>query len=112
MAPPGSAHLNFTLGGLAILGGAMGFAKKRSVPSLAAGATCGSLLIGSGLLISKNESFQGHALATGVTGVMAAAMAKRFSTTWKFMPAGLVATLGAMGCAYNAQKALEWWPDD
>ena len=103
--------MNFSLGGLFLLGGVMGFAKKRSVPSLAAGVTCGSLLVGSGILISKNESFQGHALASGVTAAAAGAMGVRFVKTGKFMPAGLVASLGAVGFAYNAKKALEWWPD-
>jgi uncharacterized membrane protein (UPF0136 family) len=112
MAPPGSAHLNFTLGGLAIAGGAMGFAKKRSMPSLVAGITFGGLLVGSGVLISKNESFKGHALASGATGIVTAAMAKRFFKTQKFMPAGMVATLGAAGFAYNVQKTIEWWPDE
>ena len=90
----------------------MGYAKKRSVPSLAAGLTFGGLLIGSGILISKNESFQGHALATGVTGIMSAAMAQRYMASKKFMPAGMVATLGAAGFAYNVKKALEWWPEE
>ena len=90
----------------------MGFAKKRSVPSLAAGFTCGSLLIGSGVLISKNESFRGHSLASGVTGVMTAAMAVRFAKTQKFVPAGVLASLSAVGFAYNVQKVVEWWPDD
>ena len=90
----------------------MGYAKKRSVPSLAAGLTFGGLLIGSGILISKNESFQGHALATGVTGVMSAAMVQRYMASRKFMPAGMVATLGAAGFAYNVKKALEWWPEE
>lgn len=111
MAPPGSAHINFTLGGLAIAGGAMGFAKKRSTPSLIAGVACGSLLVGSGVLISKNESFRGHALASGVNGIMAAAMAKRYASSRKFMPAGLVAVLGSVGFAYNVRKTLEWWPE-
>ena len=35
MAPPGSAHLNFSLGGLVALGGAMGYMKKGSTMSLA-----------------------------------------------------------------------------
>jgi hypothetical protein len=30
MAPPGSAHLNFTLGGLVMVGGVMGYMKKGS----------------------------------------------------------------------------------
>lgn len=110
--PPGSAHLNFTLGGLVLAGGALGYAKKRSLASLGAGLAFGGLLIGSGVLITKNESFRGHALATGVTGIMAAAMTQRYFSTRKFMPAGVVAVLGAAGCAYNARKALEWWPDE
>ena len=117
MAPPGSAHLNFTLGGFAMAAGAWGFAKKRSAPSLVAGMACGSLLVGSGVLISKNESLQGHGLAAGVTGIVTAAMVKRsFFTsttqTFKFMPAGMIATIGAAGCAYNVKKTLEWWPDN
>mmetsp|Transcript_20240 Transcript_20240/g.44056 ORF Transcript_20240/g.44056 Transcript_20240/m.44056 type:complete len:117 (+) Transcript_20240:155-505(+) len=113
MAPPGSAHLNFTMGGLAAIGGAMGYAKKGSTPSLVAGLTFGGLLIGSGVLISKNEAYQGHVLASGTTGVTTLAMGKRFiSSGGKFMPAGLVATIGAAGFAYNVKKALEWMPDN
>ena len=110
--PPGSAHLNFTLGGIVLVGGAMGYVKKRSIPSLAAGITFGGLLVGSGILISKNESFKGHALASGVTGVMSVAMAQRYMATKKFMPAGMVASLGVAGLAYNVKKAIEWWPDE
>jgi uncharacterized membrane protein (UPF0136 family) len=109
--PPGSAHLNFTLGGLVAVGGAVGYFRRGSVPSLVAGLAFGGLLIGSGVLISRGESFRGHALATGATGIMTAAMAQRYLSTGKFMPAGAVAALGAIGLAYNAKKALEWMPD-
>ena len=113
MAPPGSAHLNFTLGGLAAVTGAVGYARKGSAPSLVTGLACGGLLIGSGVLISKNEAYHGHALASGTTGVMTLATGKRFiSSGGKFMPAGLVATIGAAGFAYNVTKALEWMPDN
>jgi uncharacterized membrane protein (UPF0136 family) len=111
MAPPGSAHLNFSLGGLVAVGGAVGYFKKGSVPSLVAGLAFGGLLIGSGVMISKGESYQGHVLASGVTGVMTLAMAQRFLSTGKFMPAGMVATVGAVGLAYNVKKALEWMPE-
>jgi len=93
------------------VGGAVGYFKKGSVPSLVAGLTFGGLLVGSGVLITKGESYQGHALASGVTGVMTLAMAQRFFSTGKFMPAGMVATLGAVGLAYNVKKALEWMPE-
>lgn len=89
----------------------MGYAKKGSLPSLLAGLTFGGLLIGSGVLINKGECFQGHAVASGATGLMTIAMAQRFFSTGKFMPAGAVATLGALGLAYNVKKAIEWMPD-
>jgi uncharacterized membrane protein (UPF0136 family) len=83
--------------------------KFRAI-SAVAGLTFGGLLIGSGVLITQGESYQGHALASSVTGLMTLAMGKRFLSTGKFMPAGMVATLGAAGLAYNVQKALEWMP--
>ena len=93
------------------MGGAMGYFRKGSMASLVAGVTFGGLLIGSGVLITKGESFQGHSLAAGCTGLMTVAMGQRFLSTGKFMPAGMVASLGAVGLAYNVKKAIEWMPD-
>jgi len=107
---PGSAHMNFSVGGLVMIGGAMGYFKRGSKVSLLAGLTFGSLLVGSGVMISGDQQYEGHALATGASGVMALAMGQRFLSTGKFMPAGLVATLGAACCAYNLKKAIEWAP--
>ena len=107
---PGSAHVNLSFGGLVMLGGAYGYLKKGSKASLAAGMTVGSILIGSGYLIafSDDQQYTGHVTAAVSSGVLAAAMGKRFLSTSKFMPAGLVATLGVAACAYNVQKAKEW----
>ncbi|CAB9502398.1 Transmembrane proteins 14C [Seminavis robusta] len=108
---PGSAHLNLSLGGLVMLGGAMGYVKKGSAPSLVAGVAFGSMLIGSGYIIAKTDSqYEGHALATGASGIMALGMAQRYMKTGKMMPAGIVAILGAAACAYNAKKSMEWAP--
>ena len=108
---PGSAHANMTLGGLCIVGGAIGFAKKGSKASLIAGATLGSLLLGSSYLIASTDHiFEGHCLASATTATMALAMGQRFASTGKFMPAGMVATLGILGCAYNMKKTMEWAP--
>jgi uncharacterized membrane protein (UPF0136 family) len=107
----GSAHLNLTLGGLVIAGGITGYVKKGSKISLIAGIGIGSLLLGSGYLIAKTDRvFEGHVVGLTSTGVMAVAMGHRYMTTGKFMPAGLVATLGIIGCAYNINKAIEWAP--
>jgi uncharacterized membrane protein (UPF0136 family) len=109
---PGSAHVNLSLGGLVIVGGCMGYMRKGSKVSLVAGVTIGSLLLTSGYLIAKTDRvFEGHCLAVGSSGVMALAMGPRYlSGSAKFMPAGLVAVLGATACAYNVAKAMEWAP--
>ena len=108
---PGSAHMNLSLGGLIIVGGAVGYLRKGSKASLAAGLTAGSLLLGSSYLIAKTDNvYEGHLLATGTSGLMALAMGKRYLASGKFMPAGLVAAVGVVACAYNANKSLEWAP--
>jgi uncharacterized membrane protein (UPF0136 family) len=81
MPPPGSAHPVFTLGALTLLGGTVGYVRKGSTASLIAGLGFGGLLIG-----------------------------QRYLKTGKFMPAGLVAVLGAGSCAFNVMKAMEWKP--
>jgi len=92
-------------------GGAMGYLRKGSTISLLAGLGFGGALVGSGILIAQNESFKGHVLASGATSVMTVAMGQRFLSSGKFMPAGMVAALGAVGLAYNAKKAIEWMPE-
>ena len=108
---PGSAHLNFTIGGLIVAGGAMGFFRRGSTMSLVAGLGFGGIMIGSGVLISKGECYDGHRVGAAASGVLTAAMGQRFLASGKFMPSGLVATIGAVGLAYNVQKAIEWKPD-
>lgn len=108
MAPPGSAHPAFGLGALTILGGAVGYFKKGSKASLGAGVVCGGLLIGSGLMISGESQYNGHLLASGTSSLMALGMGSRYLKTGKVMPAGVVAAMGIVSCAYHAKKALEW----
>ena len=110
MPPPGSAHPVFTLGALTLLGGTVGYVRKGSTASLIAGLGFGGLLIGSGVLISGESQFEGHALAGVTSGAMAVGMGQRYLKTGKFMPAGLVAVLGAGSCAFNVMKAMEWKP--
>jgi uncharacterized membrane protein (UPF0136 family) len=108
---PGSAHLNLTLGGLVMAGGAVGYMKKGSKASLLAGMAFGSMFLGAGYVIAKTDYvYEGHVVATTASGVMAFAMGQRYLKTYKFMPAGLVAAMGAGACAYNYTKAVEWAP--
>ncbi|GFH45520.1 hypothetical protein CTEN210_01994 [Chaetoceros tenuissimus] len=108
MAPPGSAHPAFGLGALTLVGGAVGYFKKGSKASLGAGLFCGSMLIGSGVLISGENQFEGHALASTTSGLMAVGMGQRYLKTGKVMPAGIVAALGCVSMAYHVKKAIEW----
>ena len=86
----------------------MGYYKKGSKASLGAGLVCGSLLIGSGVLISGDNQFEGHTLATVTSGLMSAGMGQRYLKTGKIMPAGIVAAAGAVSMAFHAKKALDW----
>mmetsp|Transcript_12083 Transcript_12083/g.15085 ORF Transcript_12083/g.15085 Transcript_12083/m.15085 type:complete len:111 (-) Transcript_12083:280-612(-) len=108
MAIPGSAHPCFSLGGLLILGGTAGYFKKGSRASLGAGIVTGGLLIGSGAMICKDSQFEGHSLAAGTSAVLAGGMGHRFLKGGKFMPAGLIAAVGAVSAAFHVKKALEW----
>lgn len=111
MGIPGSAHANLGIGSLCIVGGIAGYVRKGSTPSLVGGLACGSLLLGSGYMIAKTDmQYEAHLLASGSSGILAVGMGRRYMSTRKFMPAGLVALLGATAMAYNVKKALEWKP--
>jgi len=100
--------LNMGVGSLIALGGAMGFAKKKSVPSLVAGVGLGGALVYTSVMINSGKEFEGHALGSGVGLLLAAGMGARFVKTGAFMPAGMVALLGTVTAAYNVNKAIEY----
>jgi uncharacterized membrane protein (UPF0136 family) len=101
--------MNLGVGSLVVMGGVMGYVRKGSTPSLVAGVTVGSLLLGSGYMIAKTDNvYEGHVLASGAAGILAVAMGRRFMLTQKFMPAGVTASIGVVTCAYNVMKAKEW----
>jgi uncharacterized membrane protein (UPF0136 family) len=97
---PRGVALNSGVGGLVFAGGLMGFVKKGSKASLMAGSTFGGLLMISAYLISKKNS-KGNVLGSGVAGMLTYAMGKKFLRSGKFMPAGLIAGLGAVAFCYN-----------
>mmetsp|Transcript_73193 Transcript_73193/g.174434 ORF Transcript_73193/g.174434 Transcript_73193/m.174434 type:complete len:122 (+) Transcript_73193:87-452(+) len=112
MAPPGAAHLNFTLGGLLSIGGVVGYLKAGSIPSLVGGLGCGSLMVASGVLVEK-DCQKAFLLGSVTSGVLTAAMLPRFIRTKKMMPTGAVTFLGLIGLAYNGMKLSQWWdPED
>jgi len=99
--------LNLSVGALVALGGIVGYVKKGSVPSIAAGAVIGASLIASGLL-ADSQPQRAFALGTASSGVLTAAMLHRFIKTRKIMPSGIVSAIGAGALAFNAWKLNEW----
>jgi uncharacterized membrane protein (UPF0136 family) len=104
-APRGVA-LNTFVGSLTFAGGAMGFVTKGSKASLIAGSTFGGLLMISAFLISKKNSRNGNIMGAGVAGMLTYAMGKKFFASKKFMPAGLIASLGTIAFIYNTIEAF------
>ncbi|CAM9807588.1 unnamed protein product [Heterosigma akashiwo] len=106
--PPGSAHAAFAVGGLVMLGGVIGYVKKGSKASVIASGGTAMLMITSGLLITKGNDLEGHGLALATSSLLALGMGARVMKSGKFMPAGLVAVIGAASAAYQAKKTFEW----
>ena len=98
----------FGMGGLVLVGGAVGFLRRGSTASLMAGTVVGSLYLGSGWLISKGEARDGHLLAATTSAVLAGSMGARAARTGKMFPPGAIALLALASLAYEGSKAWEW----
>eukprot|EP00568_Trieres_chinensis_P005397 CAMPEP_0183309074 /NCGR_PEP_ID=MMETSP0160_2-20130417/23773_1 /TAXON_ID=2839 ORGANISM="Odontella Sinensis, Strain Grunow 1884" /NCGR_SAMPLE_ID=MMETSP0160_2 /ASSEMBLY_ACC=CAM_ASM_000250 /LENGTH=179 /DNA_ID=CAMNT_0025473023 /DNA_START=145 /DNA_END=684 /DNA_ORIENTATION=+ len=97
--------LNACVGGLTFAGGVLGFVKKGSKASLIAGSAFGGTLVLSSYFISKNDS-KGYKLGTVVSGLLTFVMRKKYVASKKFLPAGLIAGLGAIAFFYNLVETL------
>jgi len=86
----GMDYPGYVYSGLIALGGVMGYVKKKSVPSLAAGLLFGSLATYGAYSVSRNETFLP---ALGTTGLLTGVMGARALKSGKLMPAGLIALL-------------------
>merc|ERR1712216_561101 len=71
---PMSHHPSYTFGGLLIVGGAIGYAKKGSVASGIAGLGLGAGLIAAGYAIQQGNYTKGHAASLVLSGSAVAAM--------------------------------------
>jgi uncharacterized membrane protein (UPF0136 family) len=120
--------MSFTMAALLVSGGTYAFVRKGSKMSLVAGCGVGALFVGSGewmtyvllpyllithiapgLLIKAGQHKEGHGLALASSLLLLGGMAPRAVKTGKFMPAGLVASLGALSAFYQGKKVQEWW---
>uniref|UniRef100_A0A7S0YNV4 Transmembrane protein 14 n=1 Tax=Polytomella parva TaxID=51329 RepID=A0A7S0YNV4_9CHLO len=108
MAPTGQAHLDITLALLTSVGGAMGYFKKNSVPSLIGGIGFGVAYGTTAYLIQNVDAVLGHQVGCVTSVALAASMGARFLKTKKVFPAGVVAGAGVLGLAYHIKKYQEW----
>ena len=99
-AAPRGIILNSAVGGLTFAGGLAGYVTKGSKASLIAGSTFGGLLLLSSLLISK-KSRKGNVMGSVVAGMLSYVMGKKFLTSKKIIPSGLIAFFGVVACTYN-----------
>lgn len=109
LLPPTSNQRQKTaLAALCGVGGAVGYAKKGSVPSLVAGAALGAAYGASAYLVQSGDPVTGFGVGTAASAVLAAAMGARLVRTGKLMPAGVLTALGLAGGYYNLTKYREW----
>ena len=85
----------FVFAALTIAGGVMGYVKAGSMASVIAGGISGLLLIVAAVLLKSNV-MAGLILGGIVSIALVGRFAPAFFSTGKFMPAGLMAILGAI----------------
>lgn len=100
--------MSYTFGALFAVGGAIGYLKAKSFPSLIAGLGLGSLMVVSGIVIGKGRDFEGHSLALATSILATGGMGSRAVRTGKLVPAGIVALAAGVSAAYHGKKAYEW----
>jgi uncharacterized membrane protein (UPF0136 family) len=106
--PPKPKNKKTALAALCGVGGLVGFAKKKSVPSLVAGVAFAAAYGWSASLIHEGEAERGHCAAAAASALLSAAMGARLVRTRKAMPAGALTALGLGGLAYNWAKYGEY----
>ncbi|CAL1540856.1 unnamed protein product [Lymnaea stagnalis] len=85
-------------------GGIIGYVKAGSVPSLAMGVACGTLMMYGAYQMGQDPKNITVSLVT--SAVLTGVMGYRFSNSGKFMPAGLVGALSLLMVLRLSYRAL------
>ncbi|KAF0730288.1 hypothetical protein LEN26_014856 [Aphanomyces euteiches] len=102
-----SHHPTYTMAALLAIGGIMGYVRRGSVISLAAGVGIGAGFGVAGYMLQQGQMTNGHATAFALSSITMAAMGIRAINTKGKVPIA-VASLCALSSAYHANKFLEW----
>ncbi len=90
------------------MAGAVGYIKKRSVPSLIGGTVIGVSFFGSAYLINSGSASNGFLVGSATSTALVGVMLPRLISTKKFMPAGVNVAIGAAALAYNGYQATQF----
>ncbi|EIE89956.1 hypothetical protein G6F57_000004 [Rhizopus arrhizus] len=101
-----SHHPSYTMAGLCVAGGVIGFARTRSVPSLVAGLGVGALYGAAGRLIQQNKDY-GHETAVAASAILGGAMIPRAIKTKKPLPIAL-SVISLTAGSYYVKKIIEY----
>lgn len=92
--------IGYTYSALCVLGGAIGYAKSGSLPSIIAGSAIGLINAG-GTYGLQNGQQNGHFAQLGSSGLMAGVMGKKFLKTGKMMPPGFFFGISSVYFGYT-----------
>ncbi|XP_022907283.1 transmembrane protein 14C [Onthophagus taurus] len=93
----------FAYAAVVAAGGAFGYYKAGSVPSLAAGVIFGTVLAYGAWQVSQNAN--NYSVQLAASSVLAGVMGYRFYNTGKVMPAGVICALSLAMVARTALNA-------
>merc|ERR1712077_28611 len=85
---------------LCVIGGAIGYAKSGSLPSIIAGSAIGLINAG-GTYGLENGQQNGHYMQLGSSGLMAGVMGKKYFATGKVMPPGFFFGISSVYFGYT-----------
>ncbi|KAG7194209.1 uncharacterized protein KQ657_004921 [Scheffersomyces spartinae] len=103
-------HPAYTLSALNLIGGAIAFSRKGSVPSLAAGLTLSATYLSAGYLLQKNADW-GLELALGSSVVLSVAgLVRTLKTEFKKPVPMSILGVGLLSSSYYLYKYNEFYP--